>query len=1095
MTAKHITRDYSAHRKNIVRPYDEFTKLEVFSFDPKFTKIFIAEDGNLKKGDNFEKTTYKSWTCYRSKDKSNDMVFDITYNATENGEYRIDTLFEKNNHIYTTTKNGKEVLDTAHNTGKTLLGHLTIKNNSDVVEYDKDHKFSGENNITKRLTVFQALNKGKHKISLSIPPNCYFMGVIIRKVITLIGDNYYGANLGHEVGTLAVTSVTTTNSDMMKPNEINATILYDDALECDDSPSGFFIDYRDEVNFYVKDNNGEVKQIFGGYVSSILPDSDRTKLTLACADRLQDGENKYILDQMVLQGGTTSQSEDEYSDGMTKNFTSYPQALKYLCNCYETTLKNNISSDYTVDGEKFNKGFTISFGSKKKVKSIKATNGITKASKNYIMLRNNSSGDKKQVWALYNAKDYAKKPIDITDKGFLHITYGLGAKKTEYKTKTTEKVDVSDTTAGSQKFSKCGVSADKKYVMAIGQRSSAKDPKVPYKNLYKTIFKNKCPHCGNATLRWDSCRSDTKCIYTGNWNGTKGSWGGGIPETEITCTHCDSDFSVLGVEKDSPYKKLTKVGSRVLSSKAEQTKLHKGNMVAVPTSNVELSPTSILEAIAKLCKKYKYKRYSSSTYSAMKKSGNGDCWAFSELILSEFKRYGVNARIYDYPTNSSDHHRSVKYLNANNKWVNFPYQEYGLSKWLSPTSGISKGTIIDQNNTGSNIGNAKAVSSTSKTQTTEITNTKGYDKDKPFQAYLLLTYSLSQSFSAKKYNVGIKFTLNAPLSNSINTGLPVYWINNTVKQTTLKLSGNKSLVDYLRSIHGESSKIYLQSIQFIAPKQKATEENKEIDWYKADNSTNDNSSCKINLYQITFNNNGSTEPSELNSCGKSINSVMQDLVKQSGYYVHMTYGLHRKDDRINFRVVNQSDTQYTATEGDNNNILSWNSISYSPISSMFNLSMQVFKGFDNLYYYVDTREPHSILEYGEQCTLATSNEAISEKEAYFNATMSDKLNPVQTYNFTITVPNMPNLRIGDLVKVVANAKKLNTIKEVQSIKVVFDTSKMPRVQTEIGLGELAPDLQLKKNIRTLRQDAKKESTAFYKSAIAVTDPIYYEWDK
>ena len=90
---------------------------------------------------------------------------------------------------------------------------------------------------------------------------------------------------------------------------------------------------------------------------------------------------------------------------------------------------------------------------------------------------------------------------------------------------------------------------------------------------------------------------------------------------------------------------------------------------------------------------------------------------------------------------------------------------------------------------------------------------------------------------------------------------------------------------------------------------------------------------------------------------------------------------------------------------------------------------------------------------------------------------------------------MPNLRIGDLVKVVANAKKLNTIKEVQSIKVVFDSSKMPRVQTEIGLGELAPDIQLKQNIRNLRQNAKEESTAFSKSAIAVTDPIYYEWDR
>ena len=157
--------------------------------------------------------------------------------------------------------------------------------------------------------------------------------------------------------------------------------------------------------------------------------------------------------------------------------------------------------------------------------------------------------------------------------------------------------------------------------------------------------------------------------------------------------------------------------------------------------------------------------------------------------------------------------------------------------------------------------------------------------------------------------------------------------------------------------------------------------------------------------------------------------------------------------------------------------------------------MIVYKGFDNLYYFMDTRDPKSVMEYGEQCTLTTSSNAIGEKEAYFNATMSDKYNPVQTYNFTITVPNMPRLRIGDLVKVVANAKKLNTIKEVQSIKVTFDYTKMPRIHTELGLGELSPDLQLKQNIRQLRQSAKEKTTSFSKSAIAVTNPSYYEWDR
>ena len=157
--------------------------------------------------------------------------------------------------------------------------------------------------------------------------------------------------------------------------------------------------------------------------------------------------------------------------------------------------------------------------------------------------------------------------------------------------------------------------------------------------------------------------------------------------------------------------------------------------------------------------------------------------------------------------------------------------------------------------------------------------------------------------------------------------------------------------------------------------------------------------------------------------------------------------------------------------------------------------MQVFKTNDNKYQYIDTRDSKSILEYGEQCTLQTSSEPLSEKEAYFNAYYSDKYNSTQVYTYTITVPNYPNICIGDYVKVVANASKLNNIKEVKSVKMTFDSAKMPRIQTQIGLDELAPDIQLQKTIRKLRQKTREESTEFSSSATPVTDEMYYQWDK
>ena len=157
--------------------------------------------------------------------------------------------------------------------------------------------------------------------------------------------------------------------------------------------------------------------------------------------------------------------------------------------------------------------------------------------------------------------------------------------------------------------------------------------------------------------------------------------------------------------------------------------------------------------------------------------------------------------------------------------------------------------------------------------------------------------------------------------------------------------------------------------------------------------------------------------------------------------------------------------------------------------------MQVFKDFNGQYLYVDTRDPTSIMKYQEQCTLQTVNESIDKTEAYYNARMNSKFNNQQTYTFTITVPNYPDLQLGDLVQVIANAKKLSTIKELQSIKITFKSNSIPRIQTELGLGELAPDIQLKKNIRDLRREAKKETTSFHRTAVPVDEPTIYLWDR
>jgi len=1086
MSSKHITRDYSAHRKNTIRPTGEYCGLEIFSFDPQYTQYFIRENNSLKKGTNCKNISWRSWACYTCDNTSSDMTLTVDYNVTELGEYRIDFLYEQNSQLYNS---------------KDLDGEISIIKNESTIYHDSNVIFNGEDNFIKRIPIYIDLDTGLHTISVDVPPNCYFYGIVVRKIVKYTANNYFGADAGKDSGNMMFTNATYTISDMAKPSELVVTVAYDDVYECDSSPSGFYIDFMDEVNFYVKNNDGEIERVFGGYVSSILPNADRTELSIHCADRLVDGQNKYVLDELNLQGGTKTTTNK-----LVKDFKNYAHILKYLCDAHEVTLQSNISENYLVEGEKYNSGFTITYGKNKTISKIPVTNAYVSTSNNHVTLRNKPDGSKKQVWTLYDASKYGKVAPNITDKPYIHITYGLGSPKAEVKTKTTETVDTSDTTLGVQSFGKCGQSKDGKYLMAIGKVSGSKGGSLSKTAIYKTIFENKCPYCGGK-LVWDAGRSGTDCVHCGGYKGSKRTWGN-ISETEITCTKCCSDFdAVTGYEKiNNPKKHIKKISSPVKSSKAEQDKLFKGQMKAVPKTGVKIAPDEIFEAITKDAFKYKYKRGGTGqTYAQMKKSGHGDCWGFSDLIFTMLKKYNVTCKIVKYSTGSSSEHHSVLYKDANNKWQDFPYKEQGWDKKynnkLNATSKSKSGSKVNSY-TGTNIGSVTAGSKTTTSkQTSQVTTTKNYDKDKPFQGYLKITYSNSNSLSAPKKALNLRFTQRITTGDSINQdGFPLYWINNHTKKATFTDKDGKSLnlINWIRQAHSSDEEVYLQSIQMIAPVKQVTENNKDTDWYKYDKSTHDESSCKMDLYQITFDADQGINPDELQSCGKSVNSVLQEVVDDTGYLVNIEYGLHRKDDKIYFRVNNSRESSFTASEGSNNNILAWNSISYSPISSLYNMSIQVFKQderYTNNYYYVDSRIPTSILEYGEQATLETSNEPISTKEAYFNARMNPKFNGEQTYSYTITVPNKPKLRLGEFVQVIANAKKLNTVKTVKSIKVTFNWTNMPRIQTEIGLDELAPDLQLRENIRNLRRETKKQDTAFSSNATPINDPTLYEWDR
>lgn len=1172
MYAIHNKNEWIDHKKETIRPSFEKIKLEIFSFEHSLTQRFHPTKNNIK-GSNFKKVNHRSLKCLQSEDNTTSFTMEFDFNIKEVGEYRFDILYEnrnakdyigeydlslkseKSSKLYANTANVMVYADKlkqlnakvktvkeAINKAKAEYKQEDEKKNKDkekveskkkiVAKYESQlsklnkkvekyqsklettHKmagtelsFEGELNITKRKTLFHNLERlGKYRLSLELPVNCYFIGLLVRKIRYYSGDNL------DSVGTnLMFTDATITKSGEVKPAEASFELGFSDEFLCPLTYTGMYFNYGDEVNIYVKENslesNTKMVRRFGGYLSTVQKSNDKKTVTFSCADRLIDGESKFILDSLLIQKGTTSKSEMEYNKPI--NFNNYGQALKYLCDIHEITLKSNIKKNYLVAGEKYSTGLALKFGKKKDIKDpkkVKAKNATVKFHNKFITVRNGKSGLKQQSIMLYDAKEYAKTPRPLkkvnsngettTNHLSFHLTYGLGdPAKSSDKTST----DQTSSDGSTGNYGKCGQSADKKTVMSIAKPSSGRNEGLSESQWYKVVFKNWCPYCKQSNLVYDSGTSKTNCVTCSSYTGSKRTWGD-ISEGEVTCNteDCCADFcGATGWEKDGGFSsRLVTVVKPVKSSEAERDKLLDGKMTGAGA--VKVTAENIFKEITKEAFKYRYVLGSDGqTWAEMKKIGYGDCFGFSDLIYKMMTKFGVKCKIVEYAaTGGASNHHSVMYMNKKGNWVDFPYRELGwntrYNNQLNNTAGSSSGQIIAINNAGKSIDQAKGTISSTSTTTTKVTTTVGYAKDNPFQAYIELTYSTEKSWKAKKKKININFTQKAGTNNDIS-GLPSYWINNAQRQVSVDLKG------WFEDNEPKKS-IYLHSIRLVTPpissnSDTTTASDNKKEWYSFNKSTKDYASCKMDLYQIIFDDKLIINPTDLQSCGKTVNAMMEEIVEASGYRVHINYGKHRCDDKIIFSVDNQTKPLFTATEGDDNNILEWSNISCSPVTVVRNTSVCVYKDAKGKYQYVDTRNINSMLEYGEQTTLQTNSEVSGSKEAYFLARNSKEFNPEFDYTYTIVIPYAPNLQLKDIVEVIANNKFLNDIKPIESLQIKYDNGTKPTIQTTLGLGEIEPYLRIKQDMQKLRTANKKKSTHFSGTATPIDDEEIYAWDQ
>lgn len=150
--------------------------------------------------------------------------------------------------------------------------------------------------------------------------------------------------------------------------------------------TGLVFDYRDQVNCYIKDVDGEIKRIFGGYISEPLISEDLMTIEIDCSGRGIDGSKKSILKELSI-GGALPTSDLSYKAN------TYYDALKCLASGIETPyLLPNINS--IIESIPNKKGFFLDLTVSKNQKRVKAKNAKASAHTKGMIIRNGRAAKK-----------------------------------------------------------------------------------------------------------------------------------------------------------------------------------------------------------------------------------------------------------------------------------------------------------------------------------------------------------------------------------------------------------------------------------------------------------------------------------------------------------------------------------------------------------------------------------------------------------------------------------------------------------------------------------------------------------------------------
>lgn len=392
----------------------------------KVTTTIKGTTTTITKDVNYDgKPVMERQTLVRKTKGLNYGVLQIEYNAPEYGEYSIEVMYGA-------------VSDSI------LENDVYI----DGVKQKRGDSWNAYREVMNRHTNVFELNKGKHIITFKLDSRSIIYGLGVKKIETFRADT-----MNDEYLTLWDFNVDR-SSDEVEVTEATITLLYENFMDdvgkpyfCDKNQSGLLFDYRDEVTIKVKNNNGDMVNIFGGYVSSIELDEDGMEVKLSCADRLIDCQNRYSLAELLYKGGDSENNQKEYSLSKKRYFTKYGDIVDFLLESTEVPVKNNVN-DKTGDvvGEFELKGANVEF----KGSNTQTWKNVAKTAKNiivatdssnvntrtkYMELRNQPTPKSHQEITLF---DYTKDKFNLdyynlNTRPYLTVEYAMGDPKTTYQ--------------------------------------------------------------------------------------------------------------------------------------------------------------------------------------------------------------------------------------------------------------------------------------------------------------------------------------------------------------------------------------------------------------------------------------------------------------------------------------------------------------------------------------------------------------------------------------------------------------------------------------------------------------------------------------